>query len=374
MVNPLTNFGTIVPRTLRALSDLLYVATQRAVRIVVAVLVVACMSGGAAWATERVVVRADDSGQLAGLLDQTLNMPADTIGDPRSAEFVDRARIERDRLTDVLRGLGYYAGEVEVRVGDAPLFSDLAATDAGVQDAGAVTFVATPGPVYRIRSFRMVQVGPAGDAQPANPVDDVVGLPATAETLANVEERWRSLMRDVGHPFADGIKRSVVPDHAAQVVDVVLEVALGPVVRLGQVRFLGLLHIDPEQLRPLVSFKPGERYQAEKLLALQTALEQQPQIESATVHLSAMADASGSHPVTVTVVETPVKGPAGPIDGLIGIAVLGAAATSVAVVQVSRARTGDASPWRSHWYFYLIAVLLVVSGAMVGLRVMQFLG
>jgi hypothetical protein len=143
---------------------------------------------------------------------------------------------------------------------------------------------------------------------------------------------------------------------------------------MGEVNFLGLLRADPTELGALVRFQPGERYRPEDLVALRAAVEAQPEIESAQVHLSRGADQSGQYPVMVVVVERPIDGHGTPLDGLVGIAVLGASAASVAGVQVARARSGDSSPWSAHWYFYVIAALLAASAAMVCLRLLQFFG
>lgn len=368
-------FLTIEQHRARTAFHRLWRVSGRTARAMTLALLAACVYHGGALAAGNVSVRGEgDNSQIVNLLERSLNPQADASGDPQSAEFRDRMAIERDRLIAVLHGLGYYGAEVEVRIGDVPLPLDSPAAETAGIDAGAVSFVATPGPVYLVRSFRLVAAEDAADPEAGTMVEDVVGLPAMGETLAIVEADWRSVMQQVGHAFAGGVERHVAADDSARMVDVVLEVDQGPLVRLGNVRFVGLLHTDPEALRALVSFQPGERYQAEKLFALREALETQPLIESVRVNLSSATDDSGLHPVTVTIVERPVEGPGTPLDGLIGIAVLGASAISVAGVQVARARSGDSSPWSAHWYFYGIAALLAASAAMVGLRLFQFLG
>lgn len=359
-----TNAGAPVRRA----RDLLRLIVARCLNAgFVAVIALAAMAGAGA-AAERVVVRdGDGSGVIARTLEETLNLPADAVGDTGSPEFIAEAAMESERLEAVLRGYGYYAADVQALVNRVPV-PDVAEPG----ESGPVTFVATLGPLYHIGSFHLLAEGAPVSAGNARP--DVVGQPATAEILTNLEAEWRGLMRDVGYPFAEGAKRRVTRDDTARTIDVTVEGRLGPLVRLGPVRFIGALATSPATLAAAVPFQPGERYRAQNVQALEAAVAALPSIEKVWVRVSPVPGDDGLHPVTVTVAEVASRQPDRPLDGMIGMGVLGAAALSVAAVQLARARTGDAAPWRSHWSFYLIAFLLAASAAMAAMRIAQFLG
>lgn len=343
----------------------------RALRAAPLCVVLALFLQGAALSEPRIVVEPPDQ-EIVTLLESAFELPANS-DDLEPSAFRDLLRIQRDRMNALLRGLGYYAADTVVLIRGAPV--DLDAPSGGATVEGVptdeLTFVATTGPVYRVRSFRVFHGAP--DVQPPSEVAGVIGLPATAEIFAIVESDWRTFMRDVGHPFAIGIKRVVTEDDSARVVDVELTVEAGPVVRFGNVRFLGVSHTDRALLQASVGFSPGERYREPALWELRSALERLPGIDEVKIRLAPFPDDQAMYPVIVTLVETPRPDVPLPLKDVLGVVLLSGAAVSVSIVQVSRARRADASRWTAHWYAIVIGLLLIAGGVFAALRVLSLL-
>lgn len=87
---------------------------------------------------------------------------------------------------------------------------------------------------------------------------------ASADTILN----W---LRNVGHPYAE-LFRSLDANAAELSADIGLEADPGPRVRLGQVDIEGLKKLDTGAVRGMLSIRPGNVYQQDKLYQTQRDL------------------------------------------------------------------------------------------------------
>jgi outer membrane protein insertion porin family len=87
---------------------------------------------------------------------------------------------------------------------------------------------------------------------------------ASADTIMN----W---LRNVGYPYPE-LFRSLDANAALNQADIGLEVALGPHVRVDSVEIEGLKKLDQDAVRGMISVRPGEVFQQDKLYQTQRDL------------------------------------------------------------------------------------------------------
>ena len=286
-------------------------------------------------------------------LQNGLNLPA-RAGLPPD-QVIPWVQADRDRLTTVLRAFGYFEGHIDAVVDGQPLLSEgaLPPQDAPLPSARGqvhISFVPVLGPLYRVRSVRIVQA--RSSESPSLPDDEVgmggrfLGERASAEVLAHIEAEWLWRQREAGHAFAAVAARNVALDSVSHSVAVILTVDDGPQVKLGALRFQGLWRNSAESLNRYAPFLVGDPYQPELLDHLRAALQRLPYFRSVRVELAAVPDVSGLFPVTVTVVEKPPEPRRLALSGLMGAIALGLTATMLAVSELARA---SALPfWQRH--------------------------
>ncbi len=312
-------------------------------------------------------------------LRDSVNAPGIVNANMSFRQSVDLIRLNRDRLYAVLRAFGFYGGHVDVFVNGRSLFEDR--TDRVPSQANPeggrvskIVFTVNSGPRYKIRSVDILWIGREPDRTHA-PVestlpDDVIGQPATAQTLAGIEAGWLSRRREGGHGLAAVLLRAVLPDSAgAQTVDVTLVASDGPQLKLGGVRFDGLTRLDANLLQRYVPFQPGDPYQPVLIDQLRIILQQLDLFQSVNIELEA-SDSSGVLPVTVIATEKPPRREDLPVLGSLGGGVLGLTAAMFAAYLFAGA--GGASP-SQRYHPYLRAIchsLLIVSAAIIVQRVL----
>ena len=313
--------------------------------------------------------------EVDAALQSSLNLSVRAAAGLQADQVVPWADIERDRLEAVLRAFGFYEGNVHIvvdRHSEIPREANALAKAERSSDSAPIqlSFVPAPGPLYRIRSVRIVEARNGEARHPidgeAEMLDRIRDKPASAEMLAQLETEWLQREQEAGRAFATVASRSIFPDASPRVVDVTLFVQEGPQSRLGSVRFQGLQRVDRQSLAQYVQFQPGDPYRPEQINRLRTTLRSLPFFQSVRVDLANALDASGLLPVTVAVVEKPPEIQRLMLSGLVGTAVLGLTAMMVAVSLLAAA--GAVPFWQRYgrqfraatWIFLLTSALLAL--------------
>jgi translocation and assembly module TamA len=148
-----------------------------------------------------------------------------------------------------------------------------------VDGAWVARYVITPGPAVLVRTVDVRLSGPGAQAPafrklvedfPLHPGDTLLHLPYQTAKLA-----FLTVATDSGYLDAKFDSTDIKVDRTASTADVQLLFDTGPRFEFGPVSFEQDV-LDPRFLETRVSFKQGEPYRGDKLLELQTALEQDP--------------------------------------------------------------------------------------------------
>lgn len=218
---------------------------------------------------------------------------------PSPAGLANRIEADRRDLETLLRGLGHYAGTVEI-VADAP--------PDGAADSGAIpiTIVANPGPTYPIGTVDILREE-GGTLELPGVTRETLGLAegttATSSVILEAERRIVRQLRADGLPFADVPVRQVWVDHAAQRVDVAFAVAPGPAAPYGTVSIEGAERVSRDLIAEQAPFRPGERFDPDDLATYRSRLANLGPFQSVRIETADEPAADGTVPIEVTVAE-----------------------------------------------------------------------
>jgi outer membrane translocation and assembly module TamA len=342
-----------------------------------------CLIVPAQLRAQEVTIRADvapTGSSIDAALQDSLNLPVREAAGLQGDQVAAWAQIDRDRLSAVLRALGFYDASVHLTVDRAAAFEPDASRDRERSaDTGGLRLIFDPiaGSRYRIRSVRMVD---ARNGEPralapgeAEMLDRLRDEPASADVLARFEAAWLQRQREAGHVFASVARRDVSPDPSSHTVEATLAVNQGPQARFGAVQFIGLRRISPQSLEQYAPFRVGDPYQPAQVDRLRTSLRSLPFFQSVRVEPATSLDASGLLPLRATVVEKPPEAQRLMLSGSIGIVVLGLAAVLLALAELATAGAGPS--WQRHRSKITVGVwILVVTSALLALQRLLYLG
>lgn len=215
--------------------------------------------------------------------------------DPDAGEQVGQRRRLRGQATEILASEGYFTpeitfedagqGRISMRVQPGP---QAKVVELSIGFTGAIT-EAADGP-HRMAALREAFALPVGqafrDARWSEAKQNVL-VPLLAEDYAAA--RLAESLADV-----DGEKAEV---HLKLLVD------SGPAFTLGELEISGLKDYPPELVQRYSRLKPGQRYSQDRLLALQTALQNTPYFSSARVEIEPDPEKAQGAPVKVLVAE-----------------------------------------------------------------------
>jgi translocation and assembly module TamA len=175
-----------------------------------------------------------------------------------------RRRIAEDlpRLRDALRSRGYYAATADAAV-------DTTTTPA------VVTVTVAPGPAYTLGSYRVEASGGEGGPAVSLPLADLglkLGAAAEAAPIRDADTLLLRALGEHGYPLAEVAERRVVVDHDRRVVEVTVDLGLGPAARFGETQFAGLERIDRSYAARRIAWQPGEIYDTRKVEQTRAAL------------------------------------------------------------------------------------------------------
>lgn len=204
-----------------------------------------------------------------------------------------RADADVERVREVLRSEGFYAGEVSVRV------------DPGRPNKVAVAVV--PGTRFTLQEFSVLWADPRAENLPEPvPLDQLdlrLGQPARAEPVVNARQRLLRALAEQGYPLARIADQRVVVDHAENAMRVSLEVRPGPLARFGAIDVRGLEDIDEAWVRRRVPWEPGEVFSVTAIEEMRQNLVASRLFSSVRIATADALSEDGRLPVTVTVEE-----------------------------------------------------------------------
>ena len=209
---------------------------------------------------------------------------------PSLASLRRRAEGDVERLGEVLRAEGYYAGTVSFAV------------DETAQPV-KVTVTVTAGPRFVLEAFNARVDHAAGEPEPQPVPLDALGLsigqPARAEAVVAAQAALLRALAEQGYPLAKVHDRRVVVDHATQAMRVELVVAAGPLCRFGAVTVNGLDRLHPDWVRNRVPWRPGERFSLSQMETLRKRLVDSRLFSSVKLSTAEAAEADGSLPIAI---------------------------------------------------------------------------
>ncbi|WP_294239601.1 autotransporter assembly complex family protein [uncultured Sphingomonas sp.] len=193
-------------------------------------------------------------------------------GEPANAAQLDRrAREDAALLTNLLRGAGYYDGQVATRIepGEQP----------------TVVLEATPGNLYRFAGVTLEGVQAAGDK--AASLEKAFGIkpgdPVDADTIVAAEAKLKTAVGTEGFAFAKVGDPQIVVDRAARTATLDLSVAPGTSRRYGRIVMANDRLFDAKHVQDIARFKPGQPYDSAGLEDLRRALVQTGLVSSVDV-------------------------------------------------------------------------------------------
>jgi translocation and assembly module TamA len=174
--------------------------------------------------------------------------------------LVGRARDDKERFLTVLRGLGFYKGSVDVKIGHRPL------EDPDLPDYLATLPAAPPVPVdvsiQRGPLFHLGTVAIEGTVpkEARAKLDLSSGAPAVAAKVLAARERLLAALQDEGYALAKVSEPIAILEERANALDVTFKVDTGPRVDIGPISFRGLKRVNASFLRKHLLLHSGERY------------------------------------------------------------------------------------------------------------------
>jgi len=206
-----------------------------------------------------------------------------------------RAEEDRDRLHDVLRSRGYYAGTVTYRI---------EAADAAQPD---VVVTVESGPVYRLGEYRIHSLDPAEPSPAISLPPDTLGFepgaPAEAALIVRAESALLAALARRAYPLSSVAGRQVVVDHDRRMVDVDLWLEAGPSARFGQTAIEGLETVDPGVIRRAIAWREGAPFDSSLLDETRKRLRETGLFASVQIHQGETVDASSALPIRIVVGE-----------------------------------------------------------------------
>jgi translocation and assembly module TamA len=254
----------------------------------------AALGAGAAHAESP---RAKVEGTLDGDLREAIGQAIGETDKPIANRFEARRRAREagEDAIAVLRSEGYYAYDVEPDVSESEPPQPVVKVEPGprfVIAAPKIDWLA-PAPLPEVQQAGVAVMGLA-DGQPGRAAD-VIG--AEGRIVAAVQKR--------GYADVAAENRQVIVDHADHTVRPTFRINAGELVRLDGLNLVTDGRTNPEWLRGLAPWKPGEVYDPEDVAELERRLLDTGVYDSVAVALAPKAKATpeGLRPVVVSLAD-----------------------------------------------------------------------
>lgn len=209
---------------------------------------------------------------------------------PSLASLRRRAEGDVERLVEVLRAEGYYAGEVAAKVDET-------------RRPAQVTLAVAAGPRFTLTAFN-VRIDHAAEQPTPEPVPIAdlgiaIGQPARAEAVVTAQAALLRALAEQGYPLADVRDRQVVVDHADQSMRVEVVVAAGPLCAFGPVSVTGLERLDPDWVRNRLPWQAGDRFSVGAMETLRRRLVESRLFSSVKLATAETVGPGGRLPITI---------------------------------------------------------------------------
>lgn len=267
-----------------------------------------------------VVVAGDPKGVKQAVLDASTLQRLRNDAPPDAEALVRRAELDLPRVVDALWGAGYYNARVAIDIAGATLRIGAESTQAAIAAAAPyrgvarapVRIVVDPGPAFRLRDLRVVDMRANAPFTPETLPDHVVKLKAgdvarSADVVA-AQTRIIDHFRARSQPFAKAPRVEPVVDHRNAMVDLTLGVDPGPVAPLGEITVRTPDSIDPRVVRSFVYPEPGDPYSPETIASIRRSISQIEAVSSVRIRTPEEVsglDALGRLPVDIETGERP---------------------------------------------------------------------
>ncbi len=240
------------------------------------------------------IVGVEDA-DLAGKVGQASRLVSLDERPPASlAALHRRAEDDRDRIREVLRAEGYYAGDSAVTLDEAA-------------EPVRLAIRVEPGPPYRLASFTVQLRPPPGSRAPDPVTPKALGIElgqrARSAIVVGAQAALLRALAEQGRPLAKVTERRAVVDHATTEMRVELEVETGPHARFGPVTVAGLERLDEGWVRNRVSWDEGEFFDVAALERLRKRLLTSGQFSSVKLHTAERVGEGDLLPLTIEVKE-----------------------------------------------------------------------
>jgi translocation and assembly module TamA len=225
---------------------------------------------------------------------------------PDADALVRRAELDLPRVVDALWGAGFYNARVAIDIAGVPLRIGMERTQAAIAAAASyrgvarapVRIVVDPGPAFRLRNFRIVDMRAnepfAPGILPAHVVKLESGDIARSADVVAAQTRIIDHFRARSQPFAKAPRVEPIVDHANAAVDLTLGIDPGPVAPIGEISIRAPESIDPRVVSSFVYAEPGDPYSPERIASIRRSISQIEAVSS--VRIRSPQDATGLDP------------------------------------------------------------------------------
>lgn len=211
---------------------------------------------------------------------------------PTLASLRRAARRDVEAFDEALTAAGYYRGKTSfsIRAGDGG-------------DKPVVAFTIDPGPLFVITAYEIVYED-SGENRPVE-LNNAAFTPnrsAAGADLRNAQLQFLNHLWENGYPAAEIVARRAIADLDKGEAKAVFVFNSGPNARFGDIVIEGLDKTNPNYVRKLKTWAPGEMYERSKIVAYRDRLALTGLFTTIDVAPGA-PDASGAAPVIVTLAE-----------------------------------------------------------------------
>ncbi len=211
-----------------------------------------------------------------------------------------KVRDDRERLVAALYESARYSGTVDITVAGRP-FDDIP-PDAEFSRGVPIPVVIRiePGSVYRFGKVELT-----GDVAGLDPLDFGLqtGSNANSGAIIGAEDAMVEELKKSGHPLARISDREIVADHSSRTLDIVLELAAGPVAPFGATSVSGTEDMDPGFVAEYADIEAGRTYDPEEVKRARDRLIGLEVFDSVSTQPVENLDPDGSYPVAFKVKE-----------------------------------------------------------------------
>jgi translocation and assembly module TamA len=219
--------------------------------------------------------------------------------------LIERAREDIPRIDTAAHSFGYYLAKVMVTVAGRdlddpvlPMVLDMTPQGTPVK---AEIRVET-GPLYRLRNVTIE--GPVPPEATAA-LGLMSGAPAIASEVQAAQGRLLTALQEAGYPLAQVQEPVARADDEAHVLDVTFPANAGPRAQLGQITFQGLMAVNEDFARRVLTVMSSDLFQPSKLEASRQALLNTGVFTGITVRPAEELSTDGRIPITFDVQERP---------------------------------------------------------------------